>query len=492
MKATHGTTDRTADDELCAMGAVELQRRYRDRSLSPVEVTRATLERIERVNPELCAFISVDEQQATASAKIAEAQFAAGIELGPMQGVPFSLKDNIRARGARTTAGSRTLIDAPLDLEDSGVVKRLRASGAILLGKVNLAEYATGVPDADTPFGIVQNPRRIGYQPGASSSGSAAAIAAGLGVISLGTDTGGSIRYPAGLCGVVGLKPTYGLVSLSGVIFLSEQFDHVGPLARSVADAAACLDAIAGYDPDDPNSVVVPTESYYRALGRTVSGLRVGVPTNPCYRFGLPDALAMHERARQQLFELGLIAVPLHLPRAEDVAHIWETITLADCAAYHDRLGMDATLYGRDFLERYRAGKEISALRYAQAMSDAAAIRRQWLALFDAVDIIALPGNAAGAPRHGVTTIEVDEVAYPVRQVCSPSNRIANLTGCPALQVPAGEDDNGMPIGVQLFAPPFREARLLAVGHALEAALDPSGRRWDIDIRRRAGAHARG
>jgi aspartyl-tRNA(Asn)/glutamyl-tRNA(Gln) amidotransferase subunit A len=250
------------DSEICAFGVSELGRLYRRGELSPVEATKACLERIKRLQPILNAYLSVTEETALASARVAEQQFRAGIDVGPVQGIPVSVKDIIRATGTRTTAASRLLQEAPPDTDDATVTKRLRASGAVLLGKLNLHEFAYGDPDPDGPFGVVQNPRRLGHQCGGSSSGCGAATAAGLGVVSFGTDTGGSIRHPAAVCGVYGLKPTYGLVPLTGVIPLSPYLDTVGPLGRSVADVAAGLAAIAGFDRNDRFSAERVVDDY--------------------------------------------------------------------------------------------------------------------------------------------------------------------------------------------------------------------------------------
>ena len=468
-------TAQAGPDALCGLGVAELGRRYRAGELSPVDVTRATLDRIERLNPILNAYITVLADSALAAARAAEEQLAAGIDLGPLHGVPCSVKDIIAVRGVRSTAASRILRDAPPEREDADVVRRLRGAGAIVLGKVNLHEFAAGTPDPDSPFGRVQNPRRVGYQSGSSSSGSGAATAAGLGVFSLGTDTGGSVRHPAAVCGLVGLKPTYGRVSVRGVIPLATSLDHVGPLTRSVYDAAAALQAIAGHDPADPYSAAEPVDDYLGALERTPRGLRLGVPTNPMYRDVQPVVAGAYDRALGALVELGLRRHDLELPRAEETVGftgpVVRTITQAEATAFHARYRDRLDEYNSEMRTRILDGDKHSAVDYIRASEARAEIRRAWERLFESIDLLATPATTAVVPAHGETEVEINGVRYPSRPTVSKFQASFNAVGFPAVVVPCGLSPEGLPLSIQLAAPPFQEARLLAVAHHLEQAL---------------------
>ncbi len=483
MSASLTATQAPESDALCSLGATDLGLLYRSRELSPVEVVDQTLSRIAVLNPALNAYVSVLADSAIAAAKTAELQFAAGIDLGPLHGIPFSVKDIIRAKHTRTTAASRVLEDAPADQEDATVVHRLRCSGAILIGKTNLYEFAFGEPDADSPFGPVRNPRNLGRDAGGSSSGSAAAVTAGLGVISIGTDSGGSVRYPANLCGICAIKPTAGLVPVRGVIPLSGALDSVGPMARSVADLAACLATAAGHDARDPYSVLTPVEDYVGAIGTDIRGLRMGVPLNRIFEFGPAFAHELLDQARATLVELGVTAVPMELPRAEEGNDIAGIILNIDFWNYHHRHSERKHLYGRPLMDNARPGLAISGLEYARAIDAQREIRHLWRELFERVDVIALPGSVAGAPRHGEDEIVIDGQKHGKRWVNSRFNRIINLAGLPSLALPIGQTPDGMPLGMQLVARPFGERTLFAVGHALEQALGQLTQSWGIEPR---------
>jgi len=470
------------ESDLCRLGVDELSRRYRDGSLSPVEVTRATLDRIANLQPKLNAFITVLNESALAAASSAERLLQAGIDLGPLQGVPVTTKDIVHVRHTRTTCASPQLIDAPPDNEDATVITRLRRSGAVLVGKTHLWEFA-GPAEKDGPFGWAQNPRRLGYQTEGSSSGAAAATAAGLGVIALGTDTGGSIRLPAAFCGVVGLKPTYGRVPVHGVVPLSATLDHVGPLTRTVADAAYGLQVIAGDDSRDPYSAPVPVDDYVGRLHRDVRGLRVGVPVNDFFQDAQPAVLRAFSDGLAAMHDLGLVLRDFDLPRVEEMPDLTELLIIkGEAAAYHERYRGREDRYAPIFRDFVLEGRDVKAISYIQARETMADIKADWSRLFDEFDVIATPSCPIVAPPNEVSQIEVDgslrdqEVLTP-RFTCP-----FNAVGFPALTMPAGITPDGLPTSVQLVAPPFAEARLLAVASALENALGVAAQ-LGIDVR---------
>jgi aspartyl-tRNA(Asn)/glutamyl-tRNA(Gln) amidotransferase subunit A len=468
--------------ELCALGAIELGRLYRSGHLSPVDVTKATIERIERLNPVLKAYIAVLSEDAMAAARAAEAMFRAGTDLGPLHGVPVSVKDIMKVRGSRTTAASRVLMDASPDTEDATVVRLLRTGGAVIVGKTNLHEFAFGEPDHDNPFGTVENPRRIGYHSGASSSGAGAATAAGLGAVALGTDTAGSVRRPASVCGVVGLKPTHGRVSCHGVIPVSPEHDHVGPLGRSVLDVAAALTVIAGWDPEDPYSLARPSEDYVSAASADPRHLRLGIPTNPEFGFGFPEALQLIRSAGDALVGAGMRRIDFGFVRLRDAGDILH-VTLMPVAVwlYHERYRDRRALYGRPFLDWAGMGETISGMDYLRALNAQADFRREWHSLFERFDVMLLPSNVGPTYPNGDTTIVLDGVDYPVRRIVSQFNALSNITGSPSLVVPVGTSANGLPIAVQIVGPPNGEKNVLATGRFLEELLGDPVRSWGIE-----------
>lgn len=425
---------------------------------------RACLDRITRHDRELGAFITLTADSALEDAKHADADLANGLDRGPLHGIPIALKDLYDTAGVRTTGGSR-IFGARVPERDSVVVEKLRAAGAVFLGKLNLHEWALGVTNQNPHFGPACNPWDTARIPGGSSGGSAIAVASGFCYASPGSDTGGSIRIPASLCGVAGLKPTYGRVSLRGVIPLAWTLDHAGPLARTVGDLALTLSAIAGPDPLDPSSSDVPIEDYASEIEEGAIGVRVVIPTNHFFDDIDPEVDAAVREAARVLTSLGATVTEMALPRAELVTPTQRTILLTDAAAYHrEHLRERAADIGADVLTRLRTGQTFTGMDYAQARRDRDELRREWLALLREHDIILSPTTPIAAPpRDGQ-----DAVASAQRLTANTAP--FNLTGLPAISIPCGFTQAGLPIGLQLAAGPWRERLLLRVARAYEHA----------------------
>ncbi|MGI5409949.1 amidase [Streptomyces chartreusis] len=443
----------------------------RQRRLSPVELVDSVLDRVERVEPRLGAYVSVAAGQARRSALEAEREAAAGRFRGPLHGIPMALKDLIDVAGAPTTASSRVRAGDRAADHDSTVAARLAAAGAVLVGKTHTHEFAYGLTTPQTRN--AWNRERVA---GGSSGGSAVAVAAGTATFALGTDTGGSIRVPAALNGVVGLKPTYGLVPRHGVTSLSWSLDHVGPITRTVADAAAVLAVLAGHDPRDPASLPhTPGDprpaAYPDATGDTdLTGLRVGVPRNHYFDHVDPQVEAAVRHAVGRLETLGARLVEVEIPMTRYLRATQWGLMVPEATAYHERtLRTVPELYGADVRVLLEAGELMTAGDYLRAQRARTLMRREWARMLERVDVIAaptVPTTAVPADRQTVTWSDgtVESVSDAYVRLSAP----ANITGVPALSVPVGHDDAGMPIGMQLLGHPLGEAVLLRVGHAYE------------------------
>jgi len=458
-------------DELCHLGVLELARLYRRKEISPVEVVSDHLQRCVRLNPVLNAFLLILRESALQAGKAMENLFQAGIDLGPLQGVPVSVKDIIRLRGTVTTAASRVLLQEPPDQRDAGVVRLLRQAGAIIIGKTNLHEFATGDPDPAGPFGLVQNPRCIGCHPGSSSSGAGAAVAAGLGVIALGTDTGGSVRIPAYLCGVAGLKPTTGRINMEGIIPLSCTLDTVGPLGRRVSDIAAVWTV---YGENRHNKVGVvdqmgAPDSHH--LDQTVTGWRVGVPGGEYFGLLQPQVSTAFQYTLKLLKELGCQMIDFNPQGVEETPDLCTHIMQAEGSTHHERYRERENLYGSGFRERILPGRELKAVTYLIARQRQVELQEKWLKLAREFDVLVAPSGPALAPLHGQSSIEIGGTSFPFRSALGRLTRPFNVLGWPALTLPNGISDEGLPTGVQIAGPPDSEERLLILGHQLERAL---------------------
>lgn len=407
---------------------------------------------------------------ARAQAEQAAREIAAGRYRGPLHGIPVSLKDLIDTRGVRTTCGSKVLADH-VPARDATVAVRLRDAGAVLLGKAALHEFAYGITNDNAYFGPTRNPWGVDRIPGGSSGGGGAAVAAGLGAASIGTDTGGSIRIPAALCGLVGLKPSYGRVSRDGVFPLSWSLDHPGPMTRTVEDAAIVLQAIAGPDPRDRTTLGRTVPDFRSAARRDVRGLRVGVLDDAFHRQVEPGVRIAFDAALEVLGELGLRLEAVTIPHMPEAFAAQLAIIQAESASVHERWLRDRPLdYGPETLERLRHGQFITATQYLRAQKVRGLVMEEFDDLLGRVDAIVLPSVPAVAPRIGQNTIEIGGEALETRAVITRFSRLFNFVGAPALSVPCGFGADGLPVGLQIAGRPMDEETVIAIGAAYEQA----------------------
>lgn len=428
-----------------------------NRELSPVELVDSVLARLAEVEPGLGAYVTVTANRARESARRAEREIAAGDRRGPLHGIPLGLKDLIDAAGLATTGSSRVRADH-CAATDSTVAARLAAAGAVLVGKTHTHEFAYGLVTPQTVN--AWDPGRIA---GGSSGGSAVAVAAGAATFALGTDTGGSIRVPAALNGVVGLKPTYDLVPRDGVVSLSWSLDHVGPLTRTVADAALVLPVLTGRE-----GSTVDTE---------ITGLRIGVPRNYYFERVDPEVETAVRAAIARLESLDARLVEVEIPMTRYIQATQWGLMVPEATAYHERtLRAAPELYSADVRVLLEAGELMPAGDYLRAQRARTLMRREWLRLLDTVDVLAAPTvplTAVLTEQHSVTWPDgtTESVSDAYVRLSAP----ANITGVPSLTVPVGRDHAGLPIGMQLMGRPFAEDALLRAGHAYERSVTPAG-----------------
>ena len=457
--------------DLTSLSLAEAAEQVHQRKLSPVDLTRACLERIERLNSKLNAFITVTGDSALAQACAAESEIAAGKWRGPLHGIPLALKDLVDTAGVRTTAASAVFKDR-IPRHDAEVVVRLERAGAVLLGKLNLHEFAYGGSGIISFFGPVRNPWNLGHITGGSSSGSAAAVAAGLCFAAIGTDTAGSIRLPAACCGIVGHKPTYGLVSAWGVIPLSWSYDHVGPMARSVRDAALLLDAIAGYDARDFTSREWPSRQYAAALDDTsLRGVRVAIARN-LFRELEPDVVQAAEQALAVLVAAGAAVSDREVPDDPD-----RTVSTAESWAYHTQfLAEHASEYQPATLQRIRTGEKYTAVDYILKRRELEIMRHTLGSLFDHADVFVSPTTPILPPSFA--ELEQDPARLrPAELTMLRNTRPFNVLGWPTTSVPCGFSRSGLPVGLQIAAAPGRDDLALRVAHAFQSRTDWHTRR---------------
>ncbi len=453
-----------ANDQLYYLTIQEAAGKIRRRELSPVEVVQASLARIDATEDRLHSFITILKDEAMEQAQTAEAEIAGGNYRGPLHGIPYGLKDLYDTAGIRTTAASKVDFDRVPE-EDATVVTRLREAGAVLVGKLVMHEYATGAPDFASPFQPARNPWNLDHATGGSSSGSGSSVSAGQVMGALGSCTGGSIRGPASLCGIVGLKPTYGRVSRHGVVTLSWSQDHCGPMTRTVWDAAAMLQAIAGQDPKDPTTSAAPVPDYTGSLRQDIKGLRIGVPRH--YFFEPhpdvnPEVVAVVEKGLGALQELGANLEEVTVPNLEYARAVNAIIMAGESYAFHERnLKTRPNDFGEAVRSRFRMGALLSASDYVQAQRCRQLVKRGFAEAMAKVDLLVTPTTAYPAPRF-----EDYDTAFTLR---GPSFTAPfNVTGLPAISIPCGFTGGGLPVGMQLVGKPFDEPTALRAAYAYE------------------------
>lgn len=442
------------------------------RELSPVDLVEASLRQIERFQPRVNAFITVVADKALERARELEAELVEGKRRGPLHGIPVALKDLFYTKGLRTTAGSLILADFVPD-HDSAVAEKLNAAGAILIGKTNTHEFAFGPTTESSYFGPTRNPWNTTRISGGSSGGSGAAVAAGMAYMAMGTDTGGSIRIPASLCGVVGFKPSYGTVSLFGTIPLSFSLDHAGPLARSVMDIALTLDVISGYDERDPFSARTAVGSFAEVLrleeDGALAGITVGIPTGYFYEKLDPEVEALVRNGIGRLADAGALLEELKIPGVQEVPRVTSTIMFAEAACYHRQyLATRARDYQADVRWRLERGSKIGVCDYIEAVREARRLARAYEKVLETVDVVVVPTVPVPAYELGKTTIAVGGTEEPGRELLVRNTRLGNLTGAPALSLPCGLTAEGLPAGLQIMGRFGDDATVLRVGHAFE------------------------
>ncbi len=439
--------------------------------LSALTLTELHLEHIAALNPKINAFITVTTELAIAQAKQADKELRQGKVRGPLHGIPLALKDLFQTAGIRTTAGAR-FWGENIPSEDACVVERLRKAGAVLLGKLNMHEIALGVTNVNPHYGACRNPWDLLRSPGGSSGGSAAAVASGLALGALGTDSGGSIRIPAALCGIVGLKPTYGRVSLRGVIPLSWSCDHVGPMARQVGDVATLYQAIAGFDPNDPASQPQAVGDPDVELEGDIHDWRIAMLDDPYLEKADPEVLQAFQAACAQLADLGAIVEPVALPALREAAQANGRIVLAEAATFHrQRLLENPETFGDDVRKRLETGATTAMQDYILARRSQVELRRTLELLLNDFDLLCLPATPVTAPS--ISGTDAVEQAPLLTRFTAPFN----LTGLPAIVLPCGFNRAGLPIGLQLVARPWAENALLRAAWTYENATTWHNRR---------------
>jgi aspartyl-tRNA(Asn)/glutamyl-tRNA(Gln) amidotransferase subunit A len=445
----------------------------KDRRISSVDLIEICLQRIKKFNPSLDAFITVLEEFSYKDAEIADRQIKQGLDLGPLHGIPFSIKDMFYAKGVRCTAGSRIMADYISEM-DATSVSKMKQAGGILIGTNNLNEFASGITGINPYYGNSKNPWNTSKIAGGSSGGSAVAVATGMAPISLATDTGGSIRVPSSLCGVVGLKPTYGRISRNGVMPLAPSLDHVGCIVRSAWDAAAVLECISGQE----------KKSSYTELieDLTVEKISVGIPKQYFFDYLQTEVEHVFYNFIDTIKSMGIpVCEDISLHYAEKYSTSWREVRLAEAAEIHlEWLKTRLKEYGEDVRRMLIQGTEVPAVNYIKAVKNTKEIRNEFLTILNKVDVIAIPTTILTAPGFDEstatnvtsTTTTIRDKVLEVREALLRNNIVFNSTGLPAVTIPAGLSRSHMPVGVQIVGSPFEEDKVLSIAYNYERIND--------------------
>lgn len=436
------------------MTILEAGSALRSRRISCLELTNRCLDHIAKLNPRLNAFIMVTGETARAAAQDLDRELARGRDRGPLHGIPIAHKDLISTKGVRTTSGSKLFADH-VPSSDARVVERLNAAGAVMVGKTGLHELAYGITSDNPHFGTIRNPRNPEHIPGGSSGGSAVAVATGMALMATGTDTGGSIRIPASYCGVVGIKPTYGLVSVVGVQPLGFSLDHIGPLTTTVGDARVSLDVMA----DGAQRKPAPA---------SVREIRVGLPENYYFTRVAPEVREAVHLAAKRAEGLGARIIPVQVPDIDAISAASLVILLSEAAALYEPYMDRQSEIGVDVRALLYQGRLVPATDYVNAQRLRKVLANEFRALFRSIDCLFTPATPITAPRIGQREVEIGAETLDTRLVTTRFARAFNALGFPALAMPCGETPEGMPIGLQMVGRPFEESLLFKLGEALE------------------------
>jgi aspartyl-tRNA(Asn)/glutamyl-tRNA(Gln) amidotransferase subunit A len=449
------------------------------REISCLEVLDATRERIQKLNPKLNAFITILDDSARREAKHADSLIKQGKYLGPLHGIPISFKDLIYVNGVKSTSGSKILADFVPDY-DSTVTRKLRKAGAIIVGTNNTHEFACGITNINPHYGSSKNPWDPARMSGGSSGGSAVAVSGGMSLASIGTDTSGSIRVPASLCGIFGLKPTYGRVSKHGVMPLAPSIDHIGPLARSAWDIAAVLQGIAGYDKMDPSSARVAVPDYLKELASSETRnnnddinekFKIGIPKQFFFDMIEPKVMEVFRAFVDRLHGCGITTVSnVDVDGTDKIFETWRAIRLGESAATHDEWMVSRPQdYGEDVLRMLQKGQEITAVHYINALHKwRQEIKNAFLKAMSGYDALLVPTTIIPAPFLDQKEVNIEGKTIEVYLSLNRLTTVFDVTGLPALNIPAGLVDSKLPVGVQLVGRPFDESRILKIAYTYE------------------------